>query len=206
MLHGALKSKAQRSREGGNCENLSCEELRPREIWGRAALSHAASALATTSPLRPLLLALVMATQGDVLEQEASIVKMLGDIGQEHLVSGWGAGAAAEDKRRFLEQVTRLNGSYPGGLKNYVESARKLLADSKAGVNPLEGWHPSVPQGVTLSFGSDDFVEHEGLGLQELDGCSFVLVAGGLGERLGYSGIKVALPWQISSEETYLAL
>ena len=32
------------------------------------------------------------------------------------------------------------------------------------------------------------------------------MVAGGLGERLGFSGIKVALPWQTSSGQTYLEL
>ena len=34
----------------------------------------------------------------------------------------------------------------------------------------------------------------EQLGLQELSKLCFVLIAGGLGERLGFSGIKVSLP------------
>lgn len=34
----------------------------------------------------------------------------------------------------------------------------------------------------------------EQLGLNELDKVGFVLIAGGLGERLGYSGIKIGLP------------
>ena len=33
-----------------------------------------------------------------------------------------------------------------------------------------------------------------------------MLVAGGLGERLGFSGIKVALPYQISTGDCYLQL
>jgi UDP-sugar pyrophosphorylase len=33
----------------------------------------------------------------------------------------------------------------------------------------------------------------------------FVLVAGGLGERLGYSGIKVALPTELTTGLPYLA-
>jgi len=44
------------------------------------------------------------------------------------------------------------------------------------------------------------------IGLHELQYCGFVLVAGGLGERLGYSGIKVALPTQMTTEMTYLEL
>ena len=43
-------------------------------------------------------------------------------------------------------------------------------------------------------------------GCEFVAGCAFVLVAGGLGERLGFSGIKVALPWQITSGQTYIEL
>lgn len=35
---------------------------------------------------------------------------------------------------------------------------------------------------------------------------AFVLVAGGLGERLGYSGIKVSLPVELSTGACYLQL
>jgi len=35
-------------------------------------------------------------------------------------------------------------------------------------------------------------------------GTAFVLVAGGLGERLGYSGIKVALPTETTTGIAYL--
>lgn len=34
--------------------------------------------------------------------------------------------------------------------------------------------------------------------------CAFCLVAGGLGERLGYSGIKVSLPVEVTTKRTYL--
>ncbi len=132
--------------------------------------------------------------------------KSLTEIGQGHLVSGWTADTPQTDKERFAAQVQQLDESYPGGIRAYIENAKKLLADSKAGVNPLEGWVPSVPSGATLAFGTPDFEEHEKLGLPECGACGFVLVAGGLGERLGFSGIKVALPWQTVSGECYLAL
>ena len=137
---------------------------------------------------------------------DASILKQLNAVGQAHLVSGWTPDTPPADKQRFFQQVKQLEGAYPGGLRSYVGNARKLLADSKAGLNPLEGWSPSVPAGEWLSFAESEFLEHEKVGLRELDGCSFVLVAGGLGERLGFSGIKVALPWQITSGQTYLEL
>lgn len=40
--------------------------------------------------------------------------------------------------------MNRLNGSYPGGLASYIETAKGLLADSKAGKNPFDGFTPSV--------------------------------------------------------------
>lgn len=40
--------------------------------------------------------------------------------------------------------------------------------------------------------------------MEELRHAGFVLVAGGLGERLGYNGIKVSLPTEILSDLSYL--
>jgi UDP-N-acetylglucosamine pyrophosphorylase len=48
-----------------------------------------------------------------------------------------------------------------------------------------------VPSGEILNFGDDNFVSLEAAGIKEAHNAAFVLVAGGLGERLGYKGIKV---------------
>lgn len=56
------------------------------------------------------------------------------------------------------------------------------------GRNPFDGYTPKVPHGEKLDFGSDEFLGLEEQGLREVAGAAFVLVAGGLGERLGYSG------------------
>jgi UDP-sugar pyrophosphorylase len=53
-------------------------------------------------------------------------------------------GVDDDKKRNFFDQVCRLNSSYPGGLASYIQNARKLLADSKAGKNPYDGFSPSV--------------------------------------------------------------
>lgn len=126
--------------------------------------------------------------------------------GQEHLTAAWDDSTPEAKKEQLLRQVSSLNAAYPGGLRAYTENARKLLAASKAGTNPLEGWAPALIEGTSLEYGSAQFLEHEAAGLAEADGLAFVLVAGGLGERLGFSGIKVALPWQLASGETYLEL
>ena len=141
---------------------------------------------------------------------DTSVEALLLKAGQAHLFAEMPAPSSRagdeSQKQRFFAQVRQLDSTYPGGIAAYISNARQLLADSKAGVNPLDGWAPSVPAGEKFEFGGAAFLEHEALGLHELDGCAFVLVAGGLGERLGYSGIKLALPTQISTGEPYLAL
>lgn len=64
---------------------------------------------------------------------------------------------------------------------------------------------PSVPKGVELDYSKEEMILHyEGLGEKEMKRTGFVLVAGGLGERLGYKGIKVAIPMDVVTETTFL--
>jgi UDP-sugar pyrophosphorylase len=108
---------------------------------------------------------------------------------------------------KFCEQVMKLNANYPGGLLGYVNNARKLLAASNSGENPLaDVTSVEVPKGVTLDYDSDEFGQYEQTGVGEIPYMCFVLVAGGLGERLGFSGIKLALPVDLASNETYLGM
>jgi UDP-sugar pyrophosphorylase len=73
-------------------------------------------------------------------------------------------------------------------------------------VNPFEGWAPAVPKGVSLEPLSDEFFELESIGRAQLGHCGFVLVAGGLGERLGFSGIKLSLPTENILGRSYIQL
>ncbi|BAF20396.1 uDP-sugar pyrophosphorylase [Oryza sativa Japonica Group] len=136
---------------------------------------------------------------------EVKLAKLLLSEGQSHLFEHWPEPGVDDDKKRnFFDQVCRLNSSYPGGLASYIQNARKLLADSKAGKNPYDGFSPSVPSGEVLTFGDDNFVSLEEAGVKEARHAAFVLVAGGLGERLGYKGIKVALPRETTTGKCFL--
>jgi UDP-sugar pyrophosphorylase len=68
------------------------------------------------------------------------------------------------------------------------------------------GWVAAVPTGVALEPGSSDYIKYEQMGLADVGACGFVLVAGGLGERLGYNGIKVELPVERTTSVKYLEL
>ena len=112
---------------------------------------------------------------------------------------------SAEAQLAYAEKVLRLDSVTPTGMEKYLERARKLLADSAANVNPFEDFKPEVPTGIYLRPGQADFDEMEAKGLDELCKLGIVLIAGGLGERLGFSSIKVSLPVvTISEDYTYL--
>ncbi|KAL8167588.1 hypothetical protein V2J09_009087 [Rumex salicifolius] len=138
---------------------------------------------------------------------QAELAMMLMESGQIHVFEHWPEpGRDDDDKLAFFEQVSRLDSGYPGGLVSYIKNARELLADSKAGKNPYEGFMPSVPTGENLTFGDEKFIKYEEAGVREAQNAAFVLVAGGLGERLGYNGIKVALPSESCTGTCFLQL
>lgn len=148
-------------------------------------------------------------------QEEAAVVSWLSsaEMGQAHLFEGWQS-ASVSDKRRLIEQIVAMDDAYPedaeglAGLTAYVAHAKELLALSATGANPFEGYSVEVPEGEVQEIGSDTFRANEVLGLSHIQDAAFVLVAGGLGERLGYDGIKVELPAETltcaSFLETYI--
>jgi UDP-sugar pyrophosphorylase len=69
------------------------------------------------------------------------------------------------------------------------------------GENPFDKYKPEVPSGIFLKPGEQEFDKMENEGLKELHKTGYVLIAGGLGERLGYSGIKIDLPVSIIEKD-----
>jgi UDP-sugar pyrophosphorylase len=137
-------------------------------------------------------------------EFQAKCLEILRECEQTALINRFEE--ATEDERDILaEQVVELDSDFPGGLAEYCQRARALLHDSKMGRNPFDGFVPSVPTGIKVETGSQEFHELEAIGVDQLANTCFVLVAGGLGERLGYSSIKVGLPLTLLDKElTYL--
>lgn len=109
------------------------------------------------------------------------------------------------DATKLVQQLQLADKTCHGGLKTYVKNAKRLLKDSRENVNPFDGYAIDVPDfREKVAVGGDDFMEYETLGINELPYCCFVLVAGGLGERLGYPDIKISLPVEITTETTYI--
>lgn len=126
-------------------------------------------------------------------EFQIKCLEILNDCGQTDLIKKFKE-ASEEERDLLAEQVVELDSDFPGGLSEYCERAKALLYNSKMGRNPYEGFEVSVPTGIKVETNSKEFHEHEAIGVNQLPYTCFVLVAGGLGERLGYSSIKVGLP------------
>eukprot|EP00980_Cylindrotheca_fusiformis_P008654 scaffold1844_cov124-Cylindrotheca_fusiformis.AAC.3 len=129
------------------------------------------------------------------------------EMGQTHLLDGFedlGDDEFAARLKELGSQLEELNSGYPGGLREYITKAKKLLESSKQGANPLDGFVPSVPEGEKFQLGTEDYSSTEAVGMTQLGKTGFILVAGGLGERLGYNGTKIGLPIETTTNSTYL--
>jgi len=132
---------------------------------------------------------------------------LLLELDQGHLFAHWpAAGEKDAEKKRFLAQVASIEDAYIGGVRTYVSRAKQLLRLAVQGANPYEGFRVKEPTDAVRIETPQDFHEYESKGMQSIARTAFVLVAGGLGERLGYKGIKLALPSEITSETCYLEL
>jgi UDP-sugar pyrophosphorylase len=100
--------------------------------------------------------------------------------------------------------LKKIDESYPGGLAGYISNARVLLAEAREGNNPFEGFVPHQPDKVDLTTFDTAYDHYEALGQKQFEKLGVVLVAGGLGERLGYNGIKLDIPVEVVETTPYL--
>jgi UDP-sugar pyrophosphorylase len=146
------------------------------------------------------------AAAGLFSEEELQLAKELISDGQSHLFSDWDApGIHDDEKRRFMATLLNAHLAYPGGLTAYTQNARGLLAEAASGANPFEGCTPAQPDLVDLSSFGPEYDAAEAEGLRCFGETAVVLVAGGLGERLGYNGIKLDIPVEVTETTSYLA-
>ncbi len=144
--------------------------------------------------------------QGLVSAADRELANQLIADGQAHLFENWDApGTSDDEKTKFLKVLTAVETSYPGGLTGYIRNARTLLADAATGRNPYEGYTPEQPDITDLSGFGEDYDRAEAAGFTAFAQTAVVLVAGGLGERLGYHGIKLDIPVEVTEETSYLA-
>jgi UDP-sugar pyrophosphorylase len=171
-----------------------------------------------TEFISPDNLALLSDRGRQVLEKLVLFDSDSGSGSQRHVYSDWPSpGTDDAGKIALSEQLADLDSSYPGGISTYLSKAATLLRESAEGMNPFEEFVASVPMGESLDYEDDKKIDKEAtrattlsygdaekLGMSVVGDCVFVLVAGGLGERLGYSGIKLELETNLCTSQTYL--
>ncbi len=138
-------------------------------------------------------------------QSKQELIATLIEAGQKHLFAEWDApGTNDESKAAFLASLEKIDGNYPGGLTGYIANAQKLLAEAKEGANPFEGFVPEQPNKVDLTKFDETYDRYEAIGVKQFEKAGVVLVAGGLGERLGYNGIKLDIPVEVLETTPYI--
>jgi UDP-sugar pyrophosphorylase len=134
---------------------------------------------------------------------ETQVLELLKELNQLTILKEY-EGRSSEERQELISQINRFETVLPGGLRDYIKRSKHLLLNSKNSVNPYNDYTPSIPQGAKITIGDDKFHHYEALGMNELMHTGFVLVAGGLGERLGYDGIKIGIPVDLITKRTYM--
>ena len=134
------------------------------------------------------------------------IINLLEEVGQDEIVSKLKE-VSEDEQREFVNQVNELDKACRGGIKDYIKRAKVLLANSAKKMNSFHDYKIEVPYDIPhIKVGNEEFYELEKLGFNELKNSVFVLVAGGLGERLGYDGIKIGLQTELLTLRPYIQL
>ena len=136
---------------------------------------------------------------------EEQILDLLKETNQTEIIEKY-KNSKEEEKKSFIEQFNSLEKATPGGIKDYLKRAKILLEDSKNNVNPFKDYTPQVPLGFDIKVGSEQFYELDKLGFSEIENTVFVLVAGGLGERLGYPDIKIGIETDLITKRKFIEI
>ena len=135
-----------------------------------------------------------------------NIIDLLEEVEQSQIVTKL-KGVNKDEQKAFINQINELDKVCWGGVKDYIKRARVLLENSEQKKNSFHEYKIEVPYEIPhIKVGIEEFYELEKLGFNELKTSVFVLVAGGLGERLGYKGIKIGLPTELLTLRTYIEL
>ena len=134
------------------------------------------------------------------------VIELLEEVNQDEIVTKL-KNASVEEQKSFVQQINELDKACRGGIKSYITRAKVLLENSKNKQNSFHEYKIEVPNDIPhVEIGSKEFYELEEIGFNKIKESVFVLVAGGLGERLGYKGIKIGLQTELITLRPYIEL
>lgn len=133
------------------------------------------------------------------------LIEELATIGKQSNFVGRFRDSSEATRLVLAQQLLKLDSTTPGGLVDYCSRGRQLLSTYKPGSEQTSKTVYSPPRfGESLKSNTPRFEECEELGLAETPFMAFVLVAGGLGERLGYPGTKVGIEVDSLTNKSFL--
>ena len=136
--------------------------------------------------------------------EEKQVLALLKELNQDHIIEKYNS-SSKKDQQEFLIQFNKLDKVCRGGIKDYLKRAKVLLEESKNKINHFSDTTIEIPDDIPhIEIGTPEFFELDQLGFSQMKDVVFVLVAGGLGERLGYTGIKIGLQNDLITLRTYI--
>ena len=136
--------------------------------------------------------------------EEKQVLELLKELNQDHIIEKYNS-SSKKDQEEFIIQFNKLDKVCRGGFKGYLNRAKILLEESKNRVNHFSDTTIEIPDDIPhIDIFSPEFFELDQLGFNQLKDTVFCLVAGGLGERLGYTGIKIGLQNDLITLRTYI--
>ena len=112
-----------------------------------------------------------------------------------------------EEQEGFINQINDLDKACRGGIKDYIKRAKILLANSEQKKNLFHEYKMEVSYDMPhITVESEEFYEFQKLGFNELKTSVFVLVPGGLRERLWYKWIKIRAITELLTLRAYIKL
>ena len=136
--------------------------------------------------------------------EEKQVLELLKELNQDHIIEKYNS-SSKKEQEEFIIQFNKLDKVCRGGFKGYLNRAKILLEESKNRVNHFSDTTIEIPDDIPhIDIFSPEFFELDQLGFNQLKDTVFCLVAGGLGERLGYTGIKIGLQNDLITLRTYI--
>ena len=126
---------------------------------------------------------------------------------QDRIVQFLLGGGQEHARIKLAEEILDFEIEYHGGMTLYSNKVIELMNECIEGKTKYDNTVLMAPDTVNLSWNElDNLRKADLMGIPELKKCAFFLLAGGLGERLGYHGAKPCMKVDSVSLVTFLDL
>ena len=139
-------------------------------------------------------------------EKKNELISLLYELNQTLLLAKINTNNPTDKQcGQLLEQLKGLSGFYSGGIHAYLNKAEILVTNFKKSHNEVPDYI-GLPKNMQTFTLSREYEELEELARPYLTDVAIILVAGGLGERLGSKQIKVSIECEIITGITFMEL